>query len=32
MCYPKYCSVVSVKGSMGWDWEGLTLSWLEFIK
>ena len=32
MCYPKYCIVVPVKGSLGWDWEGLTLSWLESIK
>jgi len=32
MFYPKYCIVVSVKGSVDWDCEGLTLSRLNVIK
>ena len=32
MCYPKYCIIVCVKDSVGWDCEGQTLNRLEFIK
>ena len=32
MCYPKYCIIFSVKGLVGSNWEGLTLSRLEYIK